>query len=405
MDPLVIVGGGHAAAQLCASLVEGGWKEAIVLVTEERYRPYHRPPLSKTLIQDAEATLPELKGAEFFDKAGIDVRLGQRVTGIDRGRRELALVDSEGRASTLAYSRLVLATGARARRLSGLGEEIGGVHVLRNFDEAQALREALKAASHVTVVGGGFIGLEVAASARGLGKDVTVIEAGPRLLARSVSPQVSGHLLDHHRAMGSEVLLGVLPEIVVEAGRVAAVVVDGRRIATDLLLVGIGAEPNIELAAAAGLECANGIVVDALLATSDPAIAAIGDCTSFPAGADGARLRLESVQNANDQARSLAARLLGEPRAYAPVPWFWSDQGGARLQIVGLWSPDLEAVIRPGARETAFSVLHYDGAGQLRAVESINSAVDHMTARKWLAAGHSPDRAKVVDSSVPIKAL
>ncbi|MGE0798823.1 MAG: NAD(P)/FAD-dependent oxidoreductase [Lautropia sp.] len=405
MEPIVIIGGGHAAAQLCGALAEGGHRGPVLLVSDEAHPPYHRPPLSKGLIKDAEAGPAELRGAAFYRDAGVQILLGTRALAIDRAARKVQLRDAAGGDRVLDYGQLVLATGARPRRLPTVAEGTAGVHLLRSFTDAQGLRRALAGAGHALVIGGGFIGLEVAASARALGKTVTVIEAAPRLLARAVSPVISAHLLASHRGNGVDVRLGRAPEtILLDGGRFAGVQLGDERIAADLLLVGIGAHPDIALAEAAGLECANGIVVDQWLTTSDPLISAIGDCTAFPYGSAGARLRLESVQNAHDQARTLALRLLGKPEPYAPVPWFWSEQGDQRLQIAGLWHDATEPVTRAGAKAGSFSVLHYDGE-RLIAVESINAPVDHMTARKWLAGAHSPARAAVADPGVPLKSL
>ena len=401
MTRLVIVGGGHAAAQLCASLLEKQFAGSIVLVSEEAHLPYHRPPLSKALIKDAGAAVQELRAASFYEQGGVALRLATRVGSIDRLGKTVALSSAAG-AETLAYDHLVLATGATARRLPGI-HEAPGVFYLRNFEHAQGLRTALLAAGHVTVLGGGFIGLEVAASARQLGKQVTVFEAQPRLLARAVSPQVSAHLLEAHRAAGIDVRVGVaIEQIALEGGRFAAVIADGQRVDADLLLVGIGAEPHVALARDAGLPCDNGITVDSLLQTADPAISAIGDCTSFPHPSWHQPLRLESVQNANDQAKSLAARLCGDPQPYAAMPCFWSDQGDVRLQIAGLWRPGYDSYVRPAAKGNGFSLFHYEGA-QFRAVESLNSPVDQMAARRLLQNGQSPAPAAASDPAVALK--
>ncbi len=403
MTQLVIVGGGHAAAQLCASLLEKKFPGKIVLVSEEPHVPYHRPPLSKTLIKDPDAVLPELRGLTFYEQGGIVLKLGTRVQGIDRARKTLRLSGSDGQAE-LTYDHLVLATGARARELPEAPDGTAGVFYLRTFAHAQALRATLPDARSVAVIGGGFIGLEVAATARQLGKAVTVFEAMPRLLTRAVSPQISEHLLNVHRQAGIDIRLGVTIEGVdIADGRFEAVVVDGESIPADLLIAGIGANPDISLAREAGLACENGIVVDASMATSDSSISAIGDCTSFPHPGWPQPLRLESVQNANDQAKLVAARLCGDPQPYTAVPWFWSDQGEARLQITGLWRPGYDSYVRPAVKGQGFSVLHYE-AGQFRAIESINSPVDQMAGRRLLQNGLSPDPAGVADPTVALKA-
>ncbi|MPS25970.1 FAD-dependent oxidoreductase [Pigmentiphaga sp.] len=403
MTRLVIVGGGHAAAQLAASLAEKQFPGSIVLVSDESEIPYHRPPLSKTLIKDPEAPLPELRGAAFYEQAAIELRLGTRAQAIDRAGKQLRLSSAAGQ-EDLAYDHLVLATGARVRELPQAPLGTPGVHYLRTYAQARALRDALPAARRVVVLGGGFIGLEIAATARHLGKDVTVFESMPRLLARSVSPEISSFLLEAHRRAGVDIRLdSTVDGLDMAQGRAVGVLAGGSVVPADIVIAGIGATPEVDLAREAGLSCDNGIVVDATLATSDPAISAIGDCTSFPHPSWPRPLRLESVQNANDQARTLAARLCGDPQPYTAVPWFWSDQGEARLQITGLWRPGYESIVRPAARGNGFSVLHFEGDA-LRAIESVNSPVDQMTARKLMQAGLSPAKAVAADPAVPLKA-
>ncbi len=412
MPTLVIVGGGHAAAQLCGALAEarkqGQFNDRIVLVSEEAHLPYHRPPLSKQLIKSPQAALPELKPLSFYQDAQIELRLQTRALAIDPAARTLTLRDAEGQESALAWDRLVLATGARARHLPGMADNPPGVHVLRTFDDATRVRDAITAAGHLMVLGGGFIGLEVAATARALGKQVTVIEAAPRLLGRAVSPALSEHVLAVHRQSGMTVHLGQAPQgLVLDAsGRFAGVNLAGEVLGADLLLLGIGATPDTTLARSADLALdttVGGIRVDGQLRTSHPDIHAIGDCCACP-GPDGRPQRLESIQNANDQGKTLAAVLLGQDVSHAAVPSFWSDQGEVRLQMAGLWRADLQAVRRPGAKDGSFSWLHYDG-DTLVAVESVNAPMDHLAAKKWLQAGHSPARAAAADPAVPLKDL
>lgn len=249
----------------------------------------------------------------------------------------------------------------------------------------------------------------MACTALALGKKVRVIESAPRLLGRAVSPELSAHVLATHRAAGMEIVLGASAGgFQVEGSRLASIEVNGARQPVDLLLLGIGAVPETALAQAAGLECADGIVVDAHMQTSDPAVLAVGDCTRFPDRRAGRPLRLESVQNANDQARTAVATLTGAPRAHDAVPWFWSDQGSLRLQMAGLvpaeGTPGLKTVRRPGPNDTAFSLLHYVGE-QLVCVESVNAPVDHMMSRKLLEAGRNPAPEVAADAAVPLKSL
>ncbi|HSI56969.1 MAG TPA: FAD-dependent oxidoreductase, partial [Ideonella sp.] len=403
MNPIVIIGGGHAAAQLCAGLVDAGWGARLHLVCEETSLPYHRPPLSKTFLKNPDEA-PQLHRAEdWYRDAGIQLHLGDPAVAIDRTGRSVTLRSG----AVLPWERLVLATGTRARTLAALPAGLDNVALLRAADEAQRLRPLLGAAQRVTVLGGGFIGLEIAATALALGKAVTVLECAPRLLGRAVSPALSEHVLATHRAAGMDIRLGVAVDgFQADDRRLVSLTVNGSAEPVELLMLGIGAVPETALAQAAGLECADGIVVDTHMQTSDAAVLAIGDCTRFPDRRAGHALRLESVQNANDQARTAVATLTGAPKPHDALPWFWSDQGGLRLQMAGLvpaeGTPGLVTVRRPGANANAFSLLHYvDGA--LVCVESVNAAVDHIMSRKLLEAGISPAPEVAADPKVPLK--
>jgi len=385
MTRLVIVGGGHAAAQLCASLADGQFQGEVVLVSEEVHVPYHRPPLSKALIKDEAAVLPVLRPDGFYETAGVKLRLATRVLAIHRDAKTVDLQSASGSVETLAYDHLVLATGARARRLPGVSAQAGGVFHVRTFDDTLALREKLASLQNVVVLGGGFIGLELAATLHSLGKKVTVLEAAPRLLSRSLSPEMSSHLLECHHTNGLDVRVDqTVEQLVWNGDHIAGVQVAGVVLPADALLVGIGSEPNTELAAAAGLDCNNGVVVNEVLLTSDDNISAMGDCVAFHYPLLARHVRLESVQSANEQARAVAARLCGQPaKAYASMPWFWSDQGDLRLQVTGLWRPEYQSTLKPGPKPGSLSVLHHE-RGELRAIESLNSPIDQMTTRKLL---------------------
>ena len=398
-ERIVIIGGGHAGAQLCIALAAAGLAAQVDLVCEEDESPYHRPPLSKGFLKGVEETLQVLKAPGWYADEGITVHRADAATAIDRDMRCVRL--ASGR--VLPYRWLVLATGARSRRLPHLREDLANLVTLRTASEARRLRTLLHGCSSLTVVGGGFIGLELAASARALGRSVQVLESAPRLLARSVSPEVAQHVLETHRLQGIEVRLGVaVGGFEVESDRLRTLTVDGVPHTPDLVVLGIGAVSEHALAEAAGLRCENGIVVDACMRTSDPAILAVGDCASFPDASSDRQVRLESVQNANDQARTAAATLAGQPRPHAAVPWFWSDQGGLRLQIVGLMPSEGRRFHRPGATPKSFSVLHYADE-RLVCVESVNAPNDHLAARKLVGTSRAVPPALGRDASIPLK--
>ncbi|MFT3666749.1 NAD(P)/FAD-dependent oxidoreductase [Piscinibacter sp.] len=396
---IVIVGGGHAGAALANALAAAGLASRTHLVCAENELPYQRPPLSKAFLKNPAEAIQPHRGESWFADAGITLHRGDAALSVDRAARTLTLRSG----TVLRYEWLVLATGATARTLPGLPAGLANVAVLRGADDALRLRGLLAAAARVTVLGGGFIGLEIAATANALGKAVTVLEAAPRLLQRSLSPELAAHVLATHRANGIDVRLGVsVSDFVLEGERLAALSVDGVREPIELLVMGIGAAPDMQLAHAAGLECGNGIVVDASLRTSDPAILAIGDCASFPEHGGTRHLRLESVQNANDQARTALATIQGADEPYRALPWFWSEQGAMRLQMAGLMPGEGTRHVRPGATPASFSVLHYAGE-RLACVESVNAPLDHMAARKLLEAGKSPAPALACDPAVPLK--
>lgn len=384
---IVIVGAGQAGLQLAMSLREEGFAGKVTLIGDETDLPYQRPPLSKAYLKgEAGIDNLRLRPEAFFDQHAVSLRRGERVARLDRVARQAVLASGEA----LPYDHLVLATGARNRRLDIEGAGLSGVLQLRSRPDADALKEALGACRKLVIVGAGFIGLECASVARALGKEVTVVEAADRPMPRTLSAETASAFLRMHGESGvAFVFDDSVTRIRGEAERRATGVVtrSGREIAAELVLIGIGVVPNVELAAVAGLEVANGIVVDEHLLTTDPAISAIGDCSTHPSRfAAGAKLRFESVQNAIDQGRSVAARLAGRPTPYASVPWFWSDQGKWKLQIAGLSTPYEKSMRRNGAREGQFSVFCFSG-GKLTGVESVNSPADHMAARKIFGSG------------------
>jgi 3-phenylpropionate/trans-cinnamate dioxygenase ferredoxin reductase subunit len=401
--PIVIIGGGHAGAALCGALAAAGMGSQVQLVCEEPELPYHRPPLSKAFLKNPEEALQPHRAEAWYAQAGITVHRGDPALSIDREKRVVRLRSG----LTLAYDKLVLATGTRARRLPHLPADLHNVAILRTGEDAKRLREQLGQALRLTVLGGGFIGLEIAATARAAGKAVSVLESAPRLLARSVSPELAEHVLLTHKASGIDLRLGVaVGDFEITGKRLTALRVNGFREPVEMLVMGIGAAPEHALASEAGLDCENGITVNALMQTSDLQVLAIGDCVSFVESHSGRHLRLESVQNANDQARTAAATLQGRAEPYRALPWFWSEQGPMRLQMAGLAPADGKRYRREGASPGSFSILHYldDELGErLACVESVNAPLDHMAARKLLEAGKSAPPALACDSAVPLK--
>lgn len=380
--PVVILGSGQAGFQVAASLRQDGFDGEIALVGDERGLPYQRPPLSKAYMKDGAAERLVYRNADFFGKNRIELADGMRAEAIDLAARQVALAGGR----TIRYGHLVLATGARNRRPAIPGIDLEGVHGLRSLDDADAIRAALGKASRVAIIGGGFIGLEVGATAAALGRQVTVLEGTHRLMSRVVSEPVSAFFEERHAAAGIGIRLNAFASRIAGAnGRVEAVETrDGTRIGADLVLVAAGVVPNAEIAEQAGLYVHDGVRVDDLLRTEDPDVSAIGDCASFPFGEDGVHIRLESVQNAVDQAKCLAAGLVGRPEPYARLPWFWSDQGPWKLQIAGLTAgADHHVVQRSDDRLTVFCFRR----GELIGVETVNAPADHVASRKLLGGG------------------
>ncbi len=375
MTRVVIIGAGQAGFQTAASLRMEGFDGSITLIGEEAHLPYQRPPLSKGVLAGTQKidSLP-FRPEKFYEDHSIELMLSQRAVAIDRQARRVSL---NSRVS-VDYDYLVLATGARELKLP-----VPGFLYLRDRDDAFELKTRLESAETVAIVGGGFIGLEVASVARAMGKPVTLVEAQDRLMARSVAPVVSEFFHDVHAAEGITVILNSM-----EIPR------------ADLVVGGIGVLANVELAHAAGLTVKGGIVVDAFLKTVDPNIFAIGDCAEAANG-----LRLESVQNAADQARSVATQIVKGPAAYRAVPWFWTDQFDVKLQMAGVSSPRHKAVLRGTTRSRKFSVFYFDGADRLAAVDSVNRPGDHMVARKMLAARTAITPEQAGDESIDLKTL
>ncbi|MEU7059813.1 FAD-dependent oxidoreductase [Streptomyces sp. NPDC046197] len=393
---VVVVGAGQGGLETAAALRARGYDGRITLIGDEPGTPYQRPPLSKGYLSGTTTGDElELRPLSYFAAQDIGLVTGDRVTAIDRDLRTILLASG----LSLPYDRLVLATGARPRTLPVPGAaSLSGVLSLRTLADADELRGRLSGPPlQLVVVGAGFIGLELAATARALGHDVTVVEVQGRALGRALTPVTSGWLVDRLRRTGARVLLG--REVTAlrgdAAGRVRVVELDvAERIPADVVVVGVGVLPNTELAATAGLGVGDGIVVDRQLRTGDPDVFAVGDCARFPSASAGRHVRLESVQNASDQARCVAAAICGEPVPYTAVPWFWSEQGPVRLQIAGLGAGHDETVVHGEPESASFSVLCFR-RGRLAAVESVGRPADHGIARRLLASGTelSPEEA------------
>lgn len=407
MSGTLVVGASQAGMQLATSLREAGDTGPITLVGAEPHPPYQRPPLSKAfLLGRADARALVFRAPAFYAERGIELVTGQRVADLT--------VDPTGTGTAttstgrlLAFDRLALTVGARARRLAVPGAHLAGVHHLRDLADAERLRVGLAEARRVVVVGGGFVGLEAAAVARALGKEVTVVEAADRLIGRSVAPVVSEFYRRAHVRRGTRVLLGTAVAAVLgAAGKVRGVALaNGTGLPADLVLVGIGITPRTELAELIGLSCAGGILVDSAARTSHAGIVAAGDCASAPHPLTGeGRLRLESVQQAVSQARTAAATLAGRPRPAPEVPWFWSDQADLKLQIAGLSTGHDEIVVRGEPARERFSVLYYR-QGSLLAVDAVNSPADYLTVRKALSSGADVPVERAGDVDRPLKEL
>jgi 3-phenylpropionate/trans-cinnamate dioxygenase ferredoxin reductase subunit len=399
----VIVGTGQAGFQTAASLRAEGYQEPIILIGEEPHIPYQRPPLSKGFAlgqQDIESI--ELRPQKFYRDHRIDLLTGKNVTAIDRAAKQVTM-ESGGR---VAYERLVLAVGARNRLLPVKGAELDGVLYLRSLDEAVAVKDRMKNAREIVVIGGGFIGLELAAVACTLGKSVTVLEALPRLMSRVVAPIISEFYQELHSSRGVKILCGAaVSEIAGSGGKVRAVVLsDGARYPADLVLVGVGVVPNVELARDAGLRISNGIAVDETLQTDDENIFAIGDCAEHPCVFAGARVRLESVQNAADQAQCVAATIAGRRNRYRALPWFWTDQFDIKLQMAGI-SQGHDRIVTRGDRQSRKLSVFYFRENQLVAIDSINRPLDHMIGRKLLVGGVPLTPEQAADENVDLKKL
>jgi 3-phenylpropionate/trans-cinnamate dioxygenase ferredoxin reductase subunit len=399
-EHIVIIGAGQAAIQAIQSLRAEGFSGPITLVGDEAYPPYQRPPLSKAYLLGSFARERLfLKADSYYAEAGCELLLNISAVAIHRAVREVELADGR----RLSYDKLLLATGAVVRKLRCDGADLPGVHYLKTIADVDRLQAAFQPGKKIAVVGGGYIGLEVAAVAAKRGLDVTLFEAMDRLMARAVSPLLSDFYAAEHEKAGVKLKLKTGVEAIGGSGKVEWVKAGGQTYQADIVLVGIGVIPRDELAAQAGLGVTDGIVVDQNARTGDPNIWAAGDCTRH-VGREGHEIRLECVQNAIDQAKHAALAMVGKPKTYSEVPWFWSDQYDLKLQIAGLARPTDTLVLRGDPASRKFAVFHVRD-GKLAAVEAVNAGPDYMIGKKLIADGKPVDAAKLADTSIAIKTL
>ena len=403
-DRIIIAGAGHAGGSAAAMLRQLGWKTGITLVGEEPLPPYQRPPLSKAwLTGEADAESLALRPLAFYNDADIELKLGLSVMKIDPVAHLATFSDGD----TMHYAHLILATGSRARRIPLPGIEQANVLELRTAADADKLKAVLEPGRRLAVVGGGYIGLEAAASARAIGAEVTIIELAPRVLARVACETLSNFFQDFHRSQGVTIELGAGVEALEGAGgKVTGVrLADGRVIPCDAALIGVGGVPNEELARDAGLACDGGIVVDLDARTSDPEIFAIGDCTKRPLPLYDRTMRLESVPNALEQAKQAASAICGRPRPAPEIPWFWSDQYELRLQIAGIPFDATEIVIRGDVAAGKFALFHLTADGTVQAVEAVNASTEFMGGRRIIQRRRQLTAARIADMTVTMQEL
>ena len=402
MDSVAVIGGGQAGYSTAARLRSSGFDGRITLICGESELPYQRPPLSKKyLLGELERERLLLRQASFYEENGIELRLGEFCRKVDVDRKRLFISDDG-----IAYDSLVLATGSDPRRLPAeIGGSLGGVHAVRSIADIDTIASEIGGCARAVVVGGGYIGLEAASALVVKGLQVTVVEMAERILQRVAARDTSSHVRQLHLDHGVAVMEGAALERLAgdSSGRVcAAVLADGSRLETDLVIVGVGILPSVSLAEEAGIELENGVRTNAFGRTSAPSVWAAGDCASFPW--KGGRIRLESVQNAIDQAEAVAGNILGENRQYAPTPWFWSDQFDAKLQIAGLGAGYDRIVRRPGADSTAASYWYFRG-DELLAVDAINDSRSYAIGKRLLETGKPADPAAVADPTLNLKSL
>jgi 3-phenylpropionate/trans-cinnamate dioxygenase ferredoxin reductase subunit len=398
----IVVGAGQAGGELASCLRQLGYSGRIVLIGDEPHVPYQRPPLSKAYLS-GEMKLDSLffKPREAYENKGIECSFGIGVEAIDRAERRVRLDDG----STLAYDKLALTTGGRPRHLSIPGVDKPNVHYVRTIADIDRLKAQIAAGRRLVIIGGGYIGLEAASIGIKKGLHVTVVEALPRVLARVTAPEISAFYQRTHRARGVDIRTGVGVHALEGGEQVNQVVLaDGSVLPADLVIVGVGLIPNTELAEAAGLEVSNGIVVDRYTVTSDPDIVAAGDCTNHENVFLGRRVRLESVPNALEQARVAASAILGSPRAYDAVPWFWSDQFDLKLQMVGL-SEGYDTLVIRGNMDASSFIAFYLNNGIVISADAVNRPAEFMAAKRMVAARMPVTPERLRDEGTPLKTL
>lgn len=397
----IIIGASHSAAQACVSLRQGGWDGSITVIGDEPDLPYHRPPLSKGFLSGNKALDDILiRPAQAYESAEIEMKLGVRVGAIDREGKTILTDDGE----TLSYDKLILTTGARIRRLPVSGEDLPGVFYLRDTNDVRAIKTAIAGGKRAVIIGGGYIGLETAASLRKQGMDVTILEAMPRILQRVTAPELSNFYRRVHTEEGVVIMEGVMAaEITQENDKLSVHTSCDKHLDADMVVIGIGVIPNVELAEAAGLEIGNGIVVDEYGRTSDPDIYAAGDVTWHFNPIYDRHVRLESVPNATEQAKTVALHINGTLKPYNSLPWFWSDQFDLKLQIAGL-SEGYDDIIIRGDIETgrSFAAFYFQG-DRLLAVDAVNSPREFMMSRMALTKGQTLDKKIISDPDGDLK--
>ena len=399
---VVIVGAGHAAGQLATSLAQHAYDGPITVVGNEAYLPYQRPPLSKKFLAgEMDVERLYVRPESFYEEAGIELRLETHIDSLDREAKCVQTEDGE----SIHYDKLVLALGSRVRRVRVDGTDLEGVHYLRSIDDVTAIREDFGKGARVVVIGAGYIGLEVAAVARQADLDVTVLEIADRVMSRVVSPEISDFYQIEHTNQGVKLRLATGVKSINGKKRVKSVTTsNGDDIPADVVVIGVGIVPNTELATAADLEVDDGIVVDERCVTSDPDIYAIGDCTMHPNAIFDRSMRLESVHNAVEQAKTAAANLCGQDERYCEVPWFWSDQYDLKLQIAGLSDGYDDVVIRGNPAERSFSCI-YLREDRIIAVDAINAPRDFVHSKQLIAQQARIDTSRIAGAGVALRAL